>query len=127
LGIYLINKPMDTKFTLKLVMGLFVVVILLGVGLLVRRTALQQKAPVNTSESVSLVVKPDFNYQITSISVNEVVLEGEKGSMTLPVTDIEVLKGSPPYAQEASIADLKEGNTVKLEFIAGQKAWMYIL
>jgi len=47
--------------------------------------------------------------------------------MTLPKESVEVLKGVPSSAQESSIQTLKQGGKVRLEFMPGKKAWVYIL
>jgi hypothetical protein len=87
----------------------------------VRQLASEQNKITEMTEEKERT-KPAFDYTVTSLSSNEIVLDGEKGSMTLPKESVTVYDGTT----ETVVEKLKVGNKIKLEFIPGQRAWLYI-
>ena len=74
------------------------------------------------------LVKVDFAYKIKSISASEIVLVAEKGTFILPynIMTVDVYKGPTKASPKIPLTDLKVGDSVNMEFVAGKSATLFV-
>lgn len=83
----------------------------------------------SSSKTVDSKVELPHTYQVVSMNERDIILGGQEGEMAIPNggSGVMVFKGTPQTHTEASITDIKVGQSVVLEIIPGEKAWIYIL
>lgn len=113
------------------VLVILVVLVLLGLGLFyaVSSGMLGQigLTPSATNQP-AVPVKVDFVYNITSITAETIVLDGDNGEFVLPNDPAKVVVYGGPTKESPmlSLTDLKVGNRVNLEFVPGQSATLFV-
>ena len=121
--------------TSKLKLVVLVVLTLVGLGLFYVVNLTTIKKPVFKGDVVtniapeSKLVKVDFAYQVKSITAGAIVLTGKNGEFTLPndASKVEVYNGPTKESVKISLADLKVGNNLNMEFVPGKSASLFVL
>lgn len=127
-----------TKKSLLILIAEIGVIILVIIGIIQistgsKKPATQQTAPqttVATPTTGSLTpINIPFDYRVVSVSASRIVLNGDKGNLTLTNNPklITVYKGTPTNNTPAAFTDVKEGNKIKIEAIPGVSIKVYIL
>lgn len=119
------RDPMKNKNVTLFVTSIFIILLIAACAYIpLQNRALDTISKRTQSQNIT---RPSFDYTVATISENEIVLEGEKGSMTLPKERVEVLRGDPSNAKAVSPDTLRPGDNVVVEFIPGERAWLYVL
>lgn len=115
--------------------GLFISLVLLLIGFYFLYTSelFNKPVPKETKTEIPVkkaptLVKVDFPYEITSITKDEIVLTAEKGKFILPykIMTVEVYNGGDKTSPKIAVSDLKVGDNVNMEFIAGKSATLFV-
>lgn len=85
-------------------------------------------SPFKATPDITQAVELPYDYEIASVSSDEVLLSGETGQMYLTKDpNIYIFRGYPPDETPAEFSDLVLGAKIRLRKIHGVAAWVYIL
>lgn len=85
--------------------------------------------PSYRSEDPNALIKVDFEYTVSQISDEQIVLTGEKGEFILPNDSglVTVYQGNTADSPTIPLNLLAVGDTLNLEFIPNQSAKLFLV
>lgn len=85
--------------------------------------------PVENNTPKEASIKVEYEYTVKSVTPKFITLKGLKTDFLLPndPSKVKVYKGADDTAPEAALSELKEGDKLNMEYVAGKSAKLYML